>query len=123
MDSVLIYQIKTTAAVHKDSGEMVSVNYWVEHQGSQSFMLDTSRMIPVIKSDRAGRPRDVFGGDGLYIVYISKCAFAPSLRYMSCVNHIHYFDIWWEFFLSPSVWLARLIFVFTWRLPSFVFGV
>ena len=27
--TVLIYQIKTTAAVHKDSGEMVSVNYWV----------------------------------------------------------------------------------------------
>ena len=30
-DSVLVYQIKTAAAVHKDSGEMVSMNYWVEH--------------------------------------------------------------------------------------------
>ena len=28
-DGVLIYQIKTTASIHKDSGEMVSVNYWV----------------------------------------------------------------------------------------------
>ena len=28
-DGVLIYQIKTTAVVHKESGEVVSVNYWV----------------------------------------------------------------------------------------------
>ena len=28
-DCVLIYQIKSTAVVHKDSSEMVSVNYWV----------------------------------------------------------------------------------------------
>ena len=42
----------STATVHKDSGEMVSVNYWVEHQGSQSSMPDTGRMIPAIKSDR-----------------------------------------------------------------------
>ena len=28
-DYVLIYQIKTTAAVHEDFGEMVSVYYWV----------------------------------------------------------------------------------------------
>ena len=28
-DCVLIYQIKTTAAVHEDLGEMVSVDNWV----------------------------------------------------------------------------------------------
>ena len=33
-DSVLVCQIKTIAAVHEDSGEMVSVNYWFEHQGN-----------------------------------------------------------------------------------------
>ena len=53
-DSVLIYQIKTTAAIHEDSSEMVSVNYWVEYQGSRTSMPDTSRMIPTIESDRAG---------------------------------------------------------------------
>ena len=33
-DSVLIYQIKTTAAIHEDTSEMVSIDYWVEYQGS-----------------------------------------------------------------------------------------
>ena len=28
-DGVLIYQIKTTAAIHEDLGEMVSVDNWV----------------------------------------------------------------------------------------------
>ena len=28
-DCVLIYQIKTTAAIHEDLGEMLSVDYWV----------------------------------------------------------------------------------------------
>ena len=28
---------------------MVSIDYWVEHQGSQSSMPDTSRVVPVIK--------------------------------------------------------------------------
>ena len=83
-------------------------------------MKDTSRMILAIKSDRAGRLGIEFGGDGLYSVYVSECAFAPPLHY---VNHVHCFDLWWEFFLSPSVLLARLILVFTWCLPPLVFGV
>ena len=99
---------------------MVSINYWVEHQGSRSAVPDTSRMIPTIKSDRAGRPRVEFGGDGLHGAYVSECAFAPPLHY---VNHVHCFDLWREFFLSPSILLARLILVFTWCLPPFVFGV
>ena len=83
-------------------------------------MPDTSRMIPAIKSDRAGRPRVELGGDGLYGAYVSECVFAPPFCY---VNHVHCFDLWWEFFLSPSVLLARLILVFTWCLPPLVFGV
>ena len=79
--TVLIYQIKTTAAVHEDSGEMVSVDYWVEHQGSRSSVSDIGRAIPAIKSDRAGRPRVELGGDGLYGAYVSECMFAPSFCY------------------------------------------
>ena len=83
-------------------------------------MLDTSRVIPAIKSDRVGRPRVELGGYGLHGAYVLECAFAPSLQY---VDHVHCFDLWWEFFLSPSVLLARLILVFTWCLPPLVFGV
>ena len=86
-------------------------------------MPDTSRMIPAIKSDRIGRARVEFGGDGLYSVYVYESAHAPFPRYMSRVDHIHCFDFWWEFFLSPSVRLARLILIFTWCLPSLVFGI
>ena len=102
---------------------MVSVNYWVEHQGSQTSMSDTSRMIPAIESDRAGRTWVEFGGDGFYSVYISECAFALPLWYVGCVNHVHCFDLWWKFFLPPRVRLARFVLVFTWRLPPLVFGV
>ena len=99
---------------------MVSVDYLVEHQGSRSSVPDIGRAIPAIKSDRAGRPRVELGGDGLYDAYVSECMFASSFSY---VNDVHYFDLWWEFFLSPSVLLARLILVFTWCLPPLVFGV
>ena len=102
---------------------MVSVNYWVEHPGSRSSVPDTSQMIPTIKSDWAGRPGIEFGGDGLHSVYVSECALARSLSDVSCVNHIHCFVFWWEFFLSPSVRLARLILVFAWCFPSFVFSI
>ena len=102
---------------------MVSVNYWVEHQGSRSFVPDTSRMVPAIEGDRAGRPGIKFGADGLNSVYVSECAFARSLWNVSYVNHIHCFDFWWEFFLSSSVRLTRLILVLTWRLPSLLFGI
>ena len=102
---------------------MVSVNYWVEHQGSRSSVPDTSRMILEIKGDRAGRPGIEFGGHGLHSVYVSECAFAPTLWNVSSVNYIHCFDFWWEFFLSSSVRLARLIVIFAWRLPSLVFGI
>ena len=55
---------------------MVSIDYWVKHQGSRSFVPDTSQMIPAIKGDRAGRPGIEFGGDGLHNIYVSECAFA-----------------------------------------------
>lgn len=102
---------------------MVSVNYWVEHQGSRSSLSDTSRTVPAIKGDRAGRLGIKFGGDWLHSVYILECAFASTLWNVSCVNHIHCFDFWREFFLSSSVRLARLIIVFTWRLPPLLFGI
>ena len=89
-DCVLIYQIKTTAAVHEDSGEMVSVDYWVKHQGSQSSVSNTCQVIPAIKSDRAGRPRVELRGDGLYGAYVSECVIAPPLRH---VNRVHCFDL------------------------------
>ena len=87
---------------------MVSINYWVEHQGSRSSMPDTGQVVPVIKSDRAGCPGIEFGGDELCV---------------SCVYHVYRFDFWWEFFLAPRVRLARLILVFAWCFPSLVFGV
>ena len=59
---------------------MVSVNYWVEHQGSRTSMLDTCQMIPVIKSDRADRPWVEFGGDGLYGIYVSEACTKGRLR-------------------------------------------
>ena len=102
---------------------MVSINYWVEHQGSRASVPDTSQMVPAIEGDRAGRPGTEFGGDGLHSVYVSECAFARSLWNVSCVNHIHCFDFWWELFLSPSVRLARLILIFTWRLPPLLLGI
>ena len=102
---------------------MVSVDYWVEHQGSRSSVPDTSRMIPAIKGDRVGRPGIKFGGNGLNSVYVSECAFARSLWDVSYVNHIHYFYFWWEFFLSSSVRLTRLILIFTWSLPPLWFGI
>ena len=102
---------------------MVSVNYWVEHQGSRFSVPDTSRMIPATKSDRAGRPRVELGGDGLYSVYVSECAFAPSRGCVSRVDHVYRFYLWWEFFLFSSVRLARFIFVFTWCFPSLVFDI
>ena len=101
---------------------MVSVNYWVEHQGSQSAMPDTSRMVHAIKGDRAGRPGIKFGGDRLHIVYISECAFAPTLWNVSCINRIHCLTSG-GIFLSPIVRLVRLILVFTWRIPPLLFGI
>ena len=91
---------------------MVSVDYWVEHQGSQSSVPHTSRVVPVIKGDREGRPGVEFEGDGLYSVCISERAFAPSLGCVSRVDHVYCFYLWWEFFLSPSVRLAGLILLF-----------
>ena len=102
---------------------MVSVNYWVEHQGSRSVVSDTSRMVPEVKGDQASRPGIKFRGNGLNSVYVSECALAPTLWNVSCVDHIHCFDFWWNFFLSSSVRLARLILVFTWRLPPLLFGI
>ena len=41
---------------------MVSINYWVEHQGSRAFVPDTSQMVRAIEGDRAGRPGIEFWG-------------------------------------------------------------
>ena len=76
-------------------------------------MTNTSRMIPAIESDRAGRPWVEFGGDVLYSVYVSECAFALPLSYVGDVDHVHCFDLRWKFFLSPSVRLARFVLIFT----------
>ena len=81
---------------------MVSIDYWVEHQGRRSSVPDTSREVPVIKSDQAGQPGDEFGGNGLYSVYVSERAFAPYLWYVSRVDHVYCFDFWWEFFSVPQ---------------------
>ena len=102
---------------------MVLVYYWVDHQGRQSFVPDICCVIPTIKSDRAGQPGVDPRGDGLYSACVSERAFAPSRGYVSRVDHVYYFYLWREFFLSPSVWLARLILVSTWCFPSLVFGI
>ena len=92
---------------------MVSIDYWVEHQGNRSSVPDTSRVVSVIKGDWAGQPWVEFGGNGLYSICVSERAFAPSLGCVSHMDHVYCFYLWWKFFLSPSVWLARLILVFT----------
>ena len=102
---------------------MVSIDYWVEHQSGRTSMPDTSRMIPAITSDRAGRPWVEFGGDGLYNVYVPECTFVLPLWYVSGVNHAYYFDLRWDFFLSPRVWLARFVLVVALRSLPFVFVV
>ena len=66
-------------------------------------MMDTSRMIPAIKGDRAGRPWVEFGGDELEGIDISECMFALPLWDMSDIDHVHCFDLWWKFLLSPRV--------------------
>ena len=99
---------------------MEPIDNWIEDESRQTFVKDTGWVFLAIKSDRVGLPRVEFRGDGLYGTYVSECMFASPLRH---VNHVHCFDLWWEFFLSPSVLLARLILVFTWCLPPLVFGV
>ena len=45
------------------------------------------------------------------------------LKDMSDINHVHCFDLRWKFLLSPHIWLARFVLIFSlWSLP-FVFGV
>ena len=83
-------------------------------------MLDTRQMIPVIKSDQAGRPRVELRGDGLYGACVSECMFAPSFCY---VNQVHCFNLWWEFLLFPSALLARLVLVLAWCILPLVLGV
>ena len=83
-------------------------------------MPDACRVIPAIKSDLAGQPGVELRGEGLYGAYGSECMFASPLHHM---DHVYCFNLWWEFFLSSSVRLTRLILVFTWCLPPLVFGV
>ena len=99
---------------------MVTVNYWVEHQGSRISMPDTSQMIPAIESDRAGQPGVELRGDGLYGACVSECTFASPLRH---VDYVYCFNLWWELFLFSSALLARFILVFSWYLLPLVFGI
>ena len=98
--------IETAAAVHEDVGEMVSVDNRVKHQGLRSSVSNTSQAVRVIEGDRRSQPVVRCGYDGLYSVCVSERAFAPSLGYVSRVDHVYYFYLWWEFFCPP---------VFGWR--------
>ena len=89
-------------------------------QGRQSFVPDIGPVIPTIKSDRAGQPGVEPRGDGLYGVCALECMLASPLCHM---DHIYYFNLWWELFFSFGALLARLILVFAWCLFPFVFGV
>ena len=62
----MIDQVKTTAAVHKDSTEMESMNDWIEDQGCRTFVTDTGRVVPAIEGDRTSQPWVEFWGDRLY---------------------------------------------------------
>ena len=55
-------------------------------------MTGTSRVIPAIKGDRAGRPWVELGGDGLDGIDISECVFVLPLWDMSDIDHVHCFD-------------------------------
>ena len=83
-------------------------------------MPDAYRVIPVMKSDRAGQPGVELRGDGLYDAYVLECMFASPLRH---VDHVYYFNLWWEFFLSSSALLARFVLVFAWCFLPLVFDV
>ena len=86
-------------------------------------MTDAGRVIPAIKGDQACRTWVKFGGNGLYSIYISECAFALPLWDMSDINHVHCFDLWWKVLLSPCIRLVRFILVFALRSLPFVFSV
>ena len=58
-------------------------------------MLDACRVIPAIKSDRAGQPGVDLWGGGLYGAYVSECVFASPLCH---VDHVYCFNLCWEFF-------------------------
>ena len=80
-------------------------------------------MIPTIEGDQTGRPWVEFGGDGIYRIYFSECAFALPLWDMSDVDHVRCFDLEWKFLLSPRIRLTRFVLVFALRTLPFVFGV
>ena len=83
-------------------------------------MPDTCRVVPVIKSDRAGQPGVEPRGDGLYRACVSECMLASPLRHM---DHVYRFNFWWELLLFPSALLARLVLVFAWCILPLMFGV
>ena len=64
-----------------------------------------------------------FGGGRLYSIYVSECPFAIPLWDMSDINHVHCFDLRWEFLLSPHIWVARFVLVFALLSLPFVLGV
>ena len=80
-------------------------------------------MIPAIQGDRTGRPWVEVGGDKLYSIHVSECAFALPLWDMSDIDHVHCFDLRWKFLLSPRVWLARFVLVFALSSLPFVFSI
>ena len=61
---ILIEQVQAAAAVHKDSGEVKSVDDGVKDQCGISAMSDTSGVVPAIEGDRTRGPWVNFGVTG-----------------------------------------------------------
>ena len=60
------------------------------------------------------------------IAYMSRSARLRSalpLWDMSDINHVHCFDLWWKFLLSPHIRLARFALVFALRSIPLVFDI
>ena len=87
-------------------------------------MPDAGRMVPVIESDRAGRPWVEFWGDWLYRIDVPERAFVLPLGDVGSVYHVHRFDLRGKPLLSPCVrWTGLLIIGLALRPLLLVFGI
>ena len=77
-------------------------------------MTDSSGVVPLIKSDRAGGPRVELWGDWLHRIDVPERAFALPLGDMGSVYHLHHFDLRGKLLLSPCVrWTGLLVVILT----------
>ena len=111
-----------TAAIHKDSSEVKSVNDWIKYQCGKAAMTDASGVVPSIKSDRAGGPRVEIWGDWLQRIYVPECTLPLSFGDVGCVYHLHRPHLWGKAFLSSIVQRPGLFLIISMQPLVIVFG-